>query len=346
MRLLFIFFDCRLRPAATTRLTGKGSALPVSQQTGTRVSELCDLHGGQRRIQPAPTLPARRAGAPGFLVEFMPYPATILVRIEPPAHILNKKASSVCSWRKTSSLVTAPPPMSDLGAATVAVHPAAQRTGKCEDRNERPGKDSAWPRESGCIVKDSQSGFRASSSSSSYSDGSPGRGQATASSMVGSLALSCASTAESEGVASPYALRHGAVDSFDAAATVDASAFVGSPKSSPKAGNPEIVLLDKAASYPMSPNRAVSGRRVCPRKLWQPDNQADVCSMQSCDVIFGSAMFGGSRRHHCRQCGRVVCSDCSRGTVSLVLPMQLWSSSAPGMSAVPRHTCVPLSFLR
>jgi hypothetical protein len=243
----------------------------------------------------------------------------------------DKKASSVCSRRKSSSLVTAPPPMSDFGASTVA-HPASQRAGKCEDRIGRPGKDSSGlPQESGCIVKESQSGFRASSSSSSYSDGSPGRGQATTSSTVGSLALSCASTAgESEGVTSPYVLRHGAVDSFDVA-TADASASVGSPgSSSPKASNPENVLLDMPAPYPMSPKHpAVGGRRMCPRKLWQPDCQADVCSMQSCDVFFGSAMFGGSRRHHCRQCGRVVCSDCSRGTVSLALPMQFWSCSAP-----------------
>ncbi|KAJ1475614.1 hypothetical protein T484DRAFT_1592703, partial [Baffinella frigidus] len=41
--------------------------------------------------------------------------------------------------------------------------------------------------------------------------------------------------------------------------------------------------------------------------LWQPDADAPTCSMMTCGKEFNRFF----RRHHCRMCGRVVCTDCS-----------------------------------
>ena len=49
-------------------------------------------------------------------------------------------------------------------------------------------------------------------------------------------------------------------------------------------------------------------------RMWQPDADAAVCSITNCETAFTSG-WTGSRRHHCRQCGRVVCNDCSRREV-------------------------------
>ena len=52
--------------------------------------------------------------------------------------------------------------------------------------------------------------------------------------------------------------------------------------------------------------------RQIARRFWQPDADADRCSIHHCDRIFS---WTRGRRHHCRQCGRVVCEACSRGQV-------------------------------
>ena len=49
--------------------------------------------------------------------------------------------------------------------------------------------------------------------------------------------------------------------------------------------------------------------RQVPRRLWQPDSETEECSMLSCANKF--EFWEGQRRHHCRQCGRVVCGACS-----------------------------------
>jgi len=52
--------------------------------------------------------------------------------------------------------------------------------------------------------------------------------------------------------------------------------------------------------------------RQIARQYWQPDEETSRCSMADCDTVF--TVWGVSkRRHHCRQCGRVVCGACSRG---------------------------------
>jgi len=73
--------------------------------------------------------------------------------------------------------------------------------------------------------------------------------------------------------------------------------------------------------------------RECSRKLWQADAEAKVCSMQTCSNEFSIASYipgfssAARRRHHCRQCGRVVCSECSKGT-KLMLPAHTKTGSA------------------
>ena len=54
--------------------------------------------------------------------------------------------------------------------------------------------------------------------------------------------------------------------------------------------------------------------RQIARRFWQPDAEAQVCSIANCDNVF-TCSWGGERRHHCRQCGRVVCGSCSRAQV-------------------------------
>ena len=63
--------------------------------------------------------------------------------------------------------------------------------------------------------------------------------------------------------------------------------------------------------------------RECPRPKWQPNAEADKCSMMLCENRFttirnGFPFYGG--RHHCRQCGRVVCAECSQGMKPLLPP--------------------------
>lgn len=73
-----------------------------------------------------------------------------------------------------------------------------------------------------------------------------------------------------------------------------------------------------------SPNAAMSacaspclGARQVPRRLWQPDHEAQKCSLLACGKSFGSWL--NTRKHHCRQCGRVVCGSCS-ARMKMLLP--------------------------
>lgn len=52
--------------------------------------------------------------------------------------------------------------------------------------------------------------------------------------------------------------------------------------------------------------------RSLPRRMWQPDLEAEQCSLLTCGTKFA---WPKERRHHCRQCGRVVCAACSNRTV-------------------------------
>ncbi|EGP90843.1 uncharacterized protein MYCGRDRAFT_31161, partial [Zymoseptoria tritici IPO323] len=48
-----------------------------------------------------------------------------------------------------------------------------------------------------------------------------------------------------------------------------------------------------------------------PRPEWQPDGNVVSCPV--CHTIFG--LF--TRKHHCRKCGRVVCSACSPHRITI-----------------------------
>eukprot|EP00658_Telonema_sp_P-2_P000042 TRINITY_DN10012_c0_g5_i1.p1 TRINITY_DN10012_c0_g5~~TRINITY_DN10012_c0_g5_i1.p1 ORF type:complete len:220 (-),score=51.05 TRINITY_DN10012_c0_g5_i1:109-768(-) len=45
-------------------------------------------------------------------------------------------------------------------------------------------------------------------------------------------------------------------------------------------------------------------------RVWQPDQTSTACPL--CCTLFSWSL----RKHHCRQCGRVVCGSCSQGRVS------------------------------
>ncbi|EKX33939.1 hypothetical protein GUITHDRAFT_155894 [Guillardia theta CCMP2712] len=76
------------------------------------------------------------------------------------------------------------------------------------------------------------------------------------------------------------------------------------------------VMEPQSSTTPDSPS--TRSRRQIPRHLWQPDGEADRCSIASCSSTFNKWTIGVSGRHHCRVCGRVVCQQCSRGTINLL----------------------------
>lgn len=75
-----------------------------------------------------------------------------------------------------------------------------------------------------------------------------------------------------------------------------------------------------------NPGVARSGEKNTPavrqivRQYWQPDEDTSRCSITDCDTVF-SVSWVGQHRHHCRQCGRVVCGACSRGKRLLLPPL-------------------------
>ena len=99
-------------------------------------------------------------------------------------------------------------------------------------------------------------------------------------------------------------------------------------------------LTSESSSFQSSENSQTMFRE-CPRSLWQQDSDAPACSMMLCQKSFqksGPGAFilflsSSHRRHHCRQCGRVVCGDCSKGARYL-LPSHPSSSSRPALHRV------------
>lgn len=59
----------------------------------------------------------------------------------------------------------------------------------------------------------------------------------------------------------------------------------------------------QTSATPLSPKLvAVS---LCKKSCWQPDAEAPNCNL--CSVAFSMLR----RRHHCRRCGKIFCSDCA-----------------------------------
>jgi len=101
---------------------------------------------------------------------------------------------------------------------------------------------------------------------------------------------------------------------------------------------PTLTDLSMDANWSTLSSPGMKERR-CSRRMWQPDSETEKCSLQTCDILFVSSIFsvpspgGGlvSRRHHCRQCGRVVCGSCSKGQKSL-----LDEDCTPGSASMAR----------
>lgn len=55
----------------------------------------------------------------------------------------------------------------------------------------------------------------------------------------------------------------------------------------------------------------LAGKEDSPTKVWEPDR--DDCSI--CGTAFGPRLLG--TRHHCRTCGRCICSSCSSSSVKI-----------------------------
>lgn len=58
------------------------------------------------------------------------------------------------------------------------------------------------------------------------------------------------------------------------------------------------------------------GQTINPRAVWVPDSMSKEC------MVCGQRFTAFNRKHHCRQCGRVVCSTCSPHRVQLDGPAE------------------------
>mmetsp|Transcript_34154 Transcript_34154/g.80547 ORF Transcript_34154/g.80547 Transcript_34154/m.80547 type:complete len:343 (+) Transcript_34154:185-1213(+) len=101
-------------------------------------------------------------------------------------------------------------------------------------------------------------------------------------------------------------------DATDARPMSPTNSHVSSQGSSIEHGTPE-------RGIPSGARGLVTGRQV-PWRLWQPDSEADKCSIFVCQKKFAEWTLLKSQRHHCRSCGRVVCHACSTGTRVLLPP--------------------------
>ena len=77
-----------------------------------------------------------------------------------------------------------------------------------------------------------------------------------------------------------------------------------------------MYLLHPHPTHPslLTPIHAVSDsqQQVLTRPVWVPDSMTKECMI--CSTKFSAFQ----RKHHCRRCGRVVCTSCSPHRVSLV----------------------------
>lgn len=83
------------------------------------------------------------------------------------------------------------------------------------------------------------------------------------------------------------------------------------------------------ASAPITSEiKPARGQDVAPQHLWVADNSVDNCAL--CQVEFSFTQ----RKHHCRFCGKIVCSACSRNRMEPI--RKLRDGELP---PVPERTC-------
>eukprot|EP01062_Namystynia_karyoxenos_P005809 TRINITY_DN12000_c0_g1_i3.p1 TRINITY_DN12000_c0_g1~~TRINITY_DN12000_c0_g1_i3.p1 ORF type:complete len:794 (+),score=173.40 TRINITY_DN12000_c0_g1_i3:85-2382(+) len=92
---------------------------------------------------------------------------------------------------------------------------------------------------------------------------------------------------------------------------------VSSPTASPTASPERSRRLSASSAVPLPsaavpvPVTAPRASELVPRPTWKPDEAALRCEL--CAAPFGTFR----RRHHCRGCGWLLCSGCSRGRMAL-----------------------------
>ena len=85
---------------------------------------------------------------------------------------------------------------------------------------------------------------------------------------------------------------------------------------------------------PLSPSPvADSPQQMLTRPVWVPDAVAKDCMI--CQMRFSTFV----RKHHCRRCGRVVCSACSPHHVSLTAADSALTGHAPSEHSKLERVC-------
>lgn len=64
----------------------------------------------------------------------------------------------------------------------------------------------------------------------------------------------------------------------------------------------------------------IAREMVSPYPVWQPDEDAKVCNGRKEGKACGAEFGFFTRRHHCRRCGLIFCSDCSSKTKLVTYP--------------------------